>query len=254
MGKSDRIRAAVCALAEQYPVPLRPWQREEIDKQAFQVALATEGVPRGATIADIGAGHSLFPPACAALGYHALCVDDFSDVGDLSLLAETETLVHRPLGVKMVTRDILADGVDFPASSLDVVTTFATLEHLHHSPKRLLHQLMTALKPGGRFVIGVPNVENLRKRLGSPFGITWSHISDWYEKDTFRGHVREPNVGDLHYIARDLGLVDVTLYGRNWIGYISPKPWVRALTPYADRLLQHWPSLCSDIYVVGRRP
>jgi SAM-dependent methyltransferase len=247
-----RIRDAVRSIADRYPERLRAWQREDIARQTFQVALATDGVPLGACIADIGAGYGLFPPACAALGYHAICVDDFSDMGDPAWL-EVPQMVHQPLGVEIVSRDVVAEGICFPCASLDVVTTFATMEHFHHSPKRLFHQCLDALKPGGRFVIGVPNGENLRKRVMAPFGIAWTQMRDWYEPDVFRGHVREPNVSDLLYIAQDLGLVDVEVYGRNWMGYITKRPLVRAATPVLDRLLQTRPALCSEIYLVGHR-
>jgi hypothetical protein len=89
-----------------------------------------------------------------------------------------------------------------------------------------------ALKPGGLFFLGVPNCVNLRKRITVPLGAgKWSAIEEWYEREMFRGHVREPDVGDLRYIARDLGLRDVRIFGRNWLGYASRHGWVRALTP-----------------------
>lgn len=251
--ETSRIRDTVAALAERYPAgQVQTWQREDIERQTFQVAIALAGMPQGSLVADIGAGLGLFPPACAALGHRAICVDDFSDIGDPAW-ASVPGLIHQPLGVEIVSRDVVTHGVCFPSESLDVITTFAAMEHFHHSPKRLLRQCVAALKPGGRLVIGVPNGENLRKRLTAPFGISWTQMKDWYEPDVFRGHVREPNIADLRYIARDLELVDVQVYGRNWIGYISPRRMVRTVTPYLDRLLQTRPALCSEIYIVGHR-
>jgi hypothetical protein len=77
-------------------------------------------------------------------------------------------------------------------------------------------------------------------------------MEDWYEQEHFRGHVREPDVQDLGYIAEDMGLTQVQITGRNWSGYRSRRPWVRALTPAVDVFLRVFPSMCSNIYMVGR--
>ena len=75
-------------------------------------------------------------------------------------------------------------------------------------------------------------------------------MAHWYESERFRGHVREPSVADLRYIARDMGLSRVRIIGRNWQGYAG-RPGVRALTHLADPLLKLRPSLCSNIYLLG---
>ena len=108
----------------------------------------------------------------------------------------------------------------FEEASFDVITSFDSMEHWHHSPKRLFQEVMRVLKPSGRFILGVPNCVNLRKRLTVPFGFgKWSSIDDWYEQETFRGHVREPDVEDLRYIANDMGLMELQILGRNWMAY-----------------------------------
>jgi hypothetical protein len=95
---------------------------------------------------------------------------------------------------------------------------------------------------------------NIRKRITIPLGMgKWSPMTEWYEAEVFRGHVREPDVGDLRYIAEDLGLIDTKVMGRNWLGYESRFGWVRSLTPLADQLLRLFPSLCSDLYLIGRK-
>ena len=97
---------------------------------------------------------------------------------------------------------------------------------------------------------GVPNCVNLRERIAVPLGAgKWMAVAEWYEKESFRGHDREPDVGDLRYIARDLGLRDVRIFGRNWLGHASRRSWVRALTPMADRVLRPFP--CSAGHSLG---
>ena len=89
----------------------------------------------------------------------------------------------------------------------------------------------------------------LRKRLTVPFGVgKWTPMPDRYEFERFRSHVREPGVDHLRYIAADLGLRDIKIIGRNWTGYRSKFRVARIITPFIDRFLRFWPSLCSDIY------
>jgi hypothetical protein len=101
-------------------------------------------------------------------------------------------------------------------------------------------------------VIGAPNCVNLRKRIAVPLGYgSWSTIKDWYEPDVFRGHVREPSVSDLIYIAYDIGLKRTAVLGKNWSGHYSGNRLIRIGTLVFDKILEKYPSLCSDIYIIG---
>jgi len=149
---------------------------------------------------------------------------------------------------------VIQDGLRGVEGDLDVVTSFDSMEHWHHSPKKLFHQAIDRLVPGGLLVLGVPNCVNMRKRITVPLGIgKWSGLEVWYEKDVFRGHVREPDVGDLKYIAEDLALKNVRIFGRNWAGYQSSRRLIRYATTVMDCPLRLVPSLCSDLYMTGER-
>jgi hypothetical protein len=126
------------------------------------------------------------------------------------------------------------------------------MEHWHHSPKKIFHSIKLWLKHNGLFVLGVPNCVNLRKRLTIPFGYgKWTSMKEWYEKEEFRGHVREPDVDDLLYIAKDMDLKNVEILGRNLVSCRSDKRMVRFATIIFGYLLQLRPSLCGDIYMIG---
>jgi SAM-dependent methyltransferase len=154
----------------------------------------------------------------------------------------------------VMRRDIGADGIGIPPESADAFTSFHVLEHLNRSPKAALHEMWKALRPGGILLIGTPNSANLRKRISAVFGrAKWSSMQDWYERPVFRGHVREPDVDDLRYIARDLRIADAPVIGRNWMGTESTRPLRRAAANLADRILRLRPQLCSDIYLLGRK-
>jgi SAM-dependent methyltransferase len=247
------VHARLVSIANDYPPALRAEHVRDARRVAFHVGLARAGQSDGARIADVGGGLGLFTPGCAALGMRATLIDDFRDPGYRGVAHEV-LAIHRRMGVEVIERDVIAEGVDLPAESFDVITSFDSIEHWHHSPKRLFRRLVVALRPGGRFVLGAPNCVNLRKRLTVPFGAgKWSRMEDWYEQAEFRGHVREPDVGDLRYIAGDLALAVDAIVGRNWLGHSSPRWVVRAATRVADRPLRVFPSLCSDIYLVARK-
>jgi hypothetical protein len=128
------------------------------------------------------------------------------------------------------------------------------MEHWHNSPKALFGRVIAALRPGGLFILAVPNCVNLRNRITTPLGwACWSSMETWYEQTPFRGHVREPNVADLRYIARDMDLQDVKIVGRNWMGHASPRLLARAVTDVLDPILRWRPSLCSDLYLIGKK-
>jgi SAM-dependent methyltransferase len=183
---------------------------------------------------------------------NAVVIDDFADPVNREL-SDSPFVVHKKFGARVISKDVIRDGVADLEQQFDVVTTFGSMEHWHHSPKKLFYQVRhSLLKPGGRFVLGVPNCVNLRKRISVPFGIgKWSQMSDWYEESSFRGHVREPDVDDLLYIARDMSLTNLRIIGRNWLAYDSRFSLVRKLAPFVDPPLRFFPKLCADIYLTG---
>jgi len=248
------IAQALREVALKYPAGLIEAQLRDVRRIAFHVSLILLRKGAGAPVCDLGGGVGMFSLGCVLAGMEATLVDNFSDpVNDA--FGKDVLELHRNLGVSVVSRDVIEQGIDFPPDSFEAVTTFDSMEHWHHSPKALFSQVMDCLVPGGLFVLGVPNNANLRKRMTVPFGVgSWSSMEEWYEKKRFRGHVREPNVSDLLYIASDMGLEGVSIFGRNWLGLDSRFGLVRALTPLGDRILRRLPSLCSDIYMVGTKP
>jgi SAM-dependent methyltransferase len=243
-----RLRELACG----YPPALQAAQLSEARRIAFHLSLLSSA-PEGGRVADIGGGVGLFSLGAQALGFRATLVDDFRDAVNAEH-GEAALEPHRKSGVEVVSRDVVADGVDFAPASLDAVTSFDSIEHWHHSPRKLLHQLVAALKPGGLFILGAPNCVNMRKRLTVPMGRgSWSGFDEWYGAPVFRGHVREPDVRDLRRVAADLALREVKIFGRNWQGHASASGLIRAMTAIFDSPLRLRAGWCSDIYLVGRK-
>lgn len=242
------IREVLERVHTDYPQRLR--EHEGLDRPRFHIELVVDRLGRVPhAVCDIGGGLGPVSVGFAALGARSVLLDALDDPINWEL-GDDALEVHRQHGVEIVS----ADALEFDLTTIgpfDAVTTFDSMEHWHNSPKRMLHSAVAALEPGGVFVLGVPNAANLRKRVMTPLGrVAWSPIEEWYELDLFRGHVREPTVSDLRYLARDLRLAQVEILGRNWMGHRSyPR-----LTRLVDHALRLRPSLCSDIYLVGRKP
>ena len=200
---------------------------------------------------DVGGGWGAFTASCSALGMKAILIEDFGDPGN-SDLRDPRLSLPNDYSVRVMRRDVIKDGLGLPPESVDAITSFDMIEHLHASPKQFFHDAMKALKPKGVFMLGVPNCVNLRKRITVPLGKgKWSEFSDWYDVTVFRGHVREPDVQDLIKIANDISLCNYQIIGRNWLGYESTSPIVRMVCRITDRVLRCFPSLCSDLYLLG---
>ena len=246
---SQLDREALTSIANEYPADMAPGMVRDVSRIAFHLTLVS-----GRDLLDIGGATGLFPVACRAAGFRRVVViDDFNDPGDRARgVAHSRFGLHEKYGVEALTRDVL-QGLDY-VEEFDTVTLFDVLEHLHHSPKRLLHDAVRALRTGGTLVLAVPNCMNLRKRIAWPLGIgCWTSMLEWYEQPIFRSHVREPSLADLRYMARDLGLDDTRIMGRNWSGALASGRVRRAIGTALDLPLRLRPSLCSDLYLTGRK-
>lgn len=215
----------------------------------------------GGTVLDLGGRPGFHAAICAAMGMRAICVDNYWTLGDDSVWGDKKDEHDRALevakeeGVEFIHTDILSWEPPFPEASIDVVMSFQTMEHFHHSPRRVFTRLVRTLKPEGVFILSVPNAAKLVNRLRVPFGKNpFSTMDRWYFRDYFDYHVREPVAADLKVIAKDLQLTESHVLGRNWAMYIRLSPWTRPFITFVDHVLRVCPTLCFDIYLLGKKP
>lgn len=252
LGHGDEFDAGVARamddLIERYPPDARPPLSQDAPRTIEHVTWL-----RGCeSVLDVGGGFMPFAPLLGVLGARAVVVDTFDD--EVFERADMRELVDL-LPVEMVKMDATAgEPLPFGDDSFDAITSFDSLEHWHHSPRRLFAELRRVARPNALLVLGVPNAVNIRKRFAVAAGKTnWSRFEDWYEPDVFLGHVREPVVEDLEKMAGALGLAARAIVGRNWLGGRRGRAG-QAITRLVDAPLRARPSLCANLYLVGRFP
>lgn len=235
---------------DDYPDAFRARHRRHCERFAFYLEMVRRHHPGARSIVDVGGGATPFILGCRADGMEATLVDSFFRIEEGG---EDPLSAHRRHGVAVRKTDILSDEFLLPERSVDVITCFHVIEHLHHSPKRMLRMLARALREDGILILGVPNCANLHRRWLYLTGRgRWSRIEDWYDKDVFRAHVREPNLGDLRHIVADLGLALERVYGRNYFAFSSGRRIVRWAGRLLDPVIRLRPSWCFELYAVAR--
>lgn len=249
IGEGDSSGSDVAAAYESvirlYPKDLWPGARQDAPRMIEQATWARSC----RRVLDVGGGFGPYAPLLSSLGAKTAVVDTFDH--EVFEREDMKALMAR-LPVELVEMDATAGDLPFETSSFDAITSFDSLEHWHNSPRRLFGELRRVAEPGALFILGVPNAVNARKRIAVLLGKTnWSRFEDWYDPDRFVGHVREPVVSDLERMADELGLQQRAIVGRNWLG-ARRGPVGRAVTVVVDAPLRLRPSLCANLYLVGR--
>jgi SAM-dependent methyltransferase len=116
------------------------------------------GLVDAGAILDIGCGAGLF-------------LQTFRDTSwrlhGIELSPAVAQVARERTGADVFVGDVMA--ASFPDASLDAVTSFDVLEHMHN-PRDVMNRIWRWLKPGGVFYVFVPNVACLEARV---FGSYW---------------------------------------------------------------------------------
>jgi SAM-dependent methyltransferase len=220
---------------------------------------------QGGSIIDLGGGISAHNGVLAQLGMTVYVVDMLTDYwnhrdwlpgGAASAAITNEFELLEACGVQFIRSEILTYDLTahFAENSVDVVTCFHTIEHLHHSPKIPMESAMRVLKPGGTLLIEVPNAANLRKRFNLLRGRTnYESYSAYYNFSPYLGHVREYTVGDLRLLAQYVGATEYRIFGKNFLISAGMERVLECfpppVRPVLDHALQAVPGLCSCLFL-----
>jgi SAM-dependent methyltransferase len=116
-----------------------------------------EPLERDSRVVDLGAGDGRLAVALARSGHRVTAVEPFRGVPD----GPGITVLHESL-----------EEVELPGHSFDAAVLWHVLEHLAE-PLAVLERVRRWLVPGGRILVGVPNLAGLQARVG---GERWFHL------------------------------------------------------------------------------
>ena len=145
------------------------------DHVAFIVSAGRNA--NGRRVLDFGCGSGTLLGILKTRGFDVLGVDSSEEA---TRVADLEN------GVRVIVGSL--EEASFEAGSFDVVTMFHVMEHVTN-PRDILAEVFRILKPAGRVVIQVPNIDSWQFKM---FGARWygldipRHVID-YSKDSMLG-------------------------------------------------------------------
>jgi len=247
----DDVQGRLSRISEQYrpglqvdPVYARP-------RHVFRISRLYR---KHGILVDLGGGISVHNGVLAQLGMNVHVVDLLGEYWERKASEPTsidnEVRVLEASGVQFIREEVAACDLTgyFAENSVDVVTSFHCLEHLHQSPKRVLESAMRVLKPGGILLIEVPNAANARKRVALLLGRTnYLSYNLFYYSADYRGHIREYVTDDLHQLAHNLGATSYRIFGNNTYGGRWMESIPSRLRKSLDLVLKVFPGLCGAL-------
>jgi 2-polyprenyl-3-methyl-5-hydroxy-6-metoxy-1,4-benzoquinol methylase len=207
----------------------------------------------GAKILDFGSGPLDKTAIFSQQGFDVTAFDDYQDTWHL--LGNNREKIFNFAELANIN---LVDSIENQSFSdafgdgFDMIMLHHVLEHIHDSPRQLLNDLISLLKPGGIIFLTVPNAVNLRKRITVALGNSnyQSYSSYYWYPGEFRGHIREYVNDDLVQLAKFQGLdvERVGNYNHFWNAVPNHLKWgVRILC----RLVPSFSDSCS---LIARKP
>ena len=240
---------------EMFPLKFQSGERRgrDIGKYLYHMSLIHKP---GGSVIDLGGGVACSLLALSKLGMDVTVIDNYSRPYYAQDEYQEVLNIFRSSGIKIYEMDILDCSFDFvPDESIDHIVSFDCLEHLHHSPKKILEIAVTKLAPKGKLIIGSPNAVNVLKRIRVLFGRSnlCSLEEFYYQGNPFTGHIREWTKSELLQLASWLQLENAQVTGRNWFLHVKYAWLPRHFRTLIDVPLRIFPGLCSNLYLVAEK-
>ena len=154
---------------------------------AQRIALLQRRIPQGSLL-DIGCGQGFFLAEALRIGYRAQGIDVSA-----AAVAFAKNTLHVEASITSIDELLCRE------TRFDIITLWHVLEHTL-DPNRLLAEVYRILKPGGLFIVAVPNLDNFVYQffyLLAPGGYCFIEV---------------PNLHSMKFI----------LSGKKWIGGNHP--------------------------------
>lgn len=210
-GGGQRVREILGNVYEDFKrTPLsRSWPIDDTNQiefavriKTFQLAIPYLSSPQG-VVFDIGTGGGIAARFFKAFGCRVTSVDSVSASG----MEAIENV--RLAGVEAYACDIEQDPLPAGGGTVDVIIFTDVIEHLHHSPKPALEEMMRILRPGGVVVASTPNAVRLTVRLKVLMGVSnWPRVWDYFDQPASHfGHHHEYTIEEFKGVFERTGFV-----------------------------------------------
>ena len=214
-------------------------------------ALRRRGFEQGHVL-EVGSWFGSFALALRRLGYGVTACDRYSSYGDAFdryvELMESE-------GIRIVSTNREGDLEQIAAlGEFDVVLAGAVIEHVPHTPRKLLETLFHAVRPGGVLLLDTPNVARFWNRRALERGETiFQPIEDQYSSEPpWEGHHREYTAKELNWMLERAGCADVEVEFLDY-NMLQFEELSAEHTECLAAIVED-PSQSDTLLVAGRRP
>ena len=136
----------------------------------------------------------------------------------------------------------------------DIVLAGAVIEHVPHTPRKLLQTLFAAVRPGGLLLLDTPNVTRYWNRRALERGDTiFQPIEDqFFSEPPWEGHHREYTAKELGWMLERLGCEDIDVQFLDY-NMLQFEELSAEHTECLAAIIQD-PSQSDTLLVAGQRP
>lgn len=173
--------------------------------QMAEIEAVAARLPVGGTVIDIGTGTGIIPATFRLLGHRVVALDPPMAGGP-----SPELLRVQGLGAEIHAVEVGEAAVPLPDGCADVVIAADVVEHLPHSPRPFMTEIMRLLKPGGWCILTTPNAVRLSVRIKVLLGHSnWMPLSAIWDKARNTGHHKEYTAPELRDLMTRAGFAAV---------------------------------------------
>jgi 2-polyprenyl-3-methyl-5-hydroxy-6-metoxy-1,4-benzoquinol methylase len=211
-----------------------------------QLDVLSSHLKKGQVLLDVGTGPGIIPEVFHRLGCKVISIDFPKTGGTLAL----SRLVNK--GILGHYAEVGVDRLPLADGEVDVAFVGDVIEHLPHSPKAFMSEVVRVVKCGGLVLITTPNAVRLEMRLKMMVGGSfWPKLSTYFHEEINNHHHKEYTRQELDNLLEWSGLAVVERRYHDWRYKTTLK---RATHTTLVPVLALRPAWKSGLLAVGRKP
>ena len=214
-------------------------------------ALREMGIRNG-TLLEMGSLYGSFALAFQRLGFEVTAIDRYDSYGP-GFRPAIDLMRSAGVHVVSTTREEETQTIA-GLGQYDVVIAMAVIEHIPHTPRQFLEQLVRQVKPGGGIALDTPNLVRHwnRIKLGNGESIFMDIKSQFYADLPYEGHHREYTGPELAWMLEQSGCTgtEIEYFDYNLLQFEQiHRPHIECLLHFVED-----PTCADTILVRGRTP